>query len=217
MLVTEAEPVYITGAVMSPGGIYLREQLMLSRALAMVGGARKEAKLTDVRVFRQVPGSANQEVINVDVAAIKKNEKPDFLLQAYDVIEVAEAGMFSSSRIASTLMGAISGGITAGSRRREPSCPAGNLLRNNRRVKRMNRKTMAGDRRRRKLITALWALGLAAVVITLIYLERTAILYILCTLGVTALLVIVAFSDLAHTDAKSKQAADAAGVADKVS
>src|SRR5215211_27480 len=29
VLVTEAEPVYMTGAVMSPGGIYLREQLML--------------------------------------------------------------------------------------------------------------------------------------------------------------------------------------------
>jgi polysaccharide export outer membrane protein len=112
VLVTEAEPVYITGAVMSPGGIYLREQLMLSRALAMVGGARKEAKLSDVRVYRQIPGSANQEVIHVDVSAIKKNEKPDFLLQAYDVIEVSEAGMFSSSRIGSTLMGALSGGIT---------------------------------------------------------------------------------------------------------
>src|ERR1700752_1175620 len=90
VLVTEAEPVYITGAVMSPGGIYLRDQLMLSRALAMVGGARKEAKLNDVRVYRQIPGSANQEVIHVDVGAIKKNQKPDFLLQAYDVIEVSE-------------------------------------------------------------------------------------------------------------------------------
>ena len=110
---TEAEPVYITGAVNSPGGIYLRDQLMLSRALAMVGGARKEAKLTDVRVFRQVPGSANQEVIHVDVAAIKKNQKPDFLLQPYDVIEVSEAGMFSSSRIGSTLMGAITGGMSS--------------------------------------------------------------------------------------------------------
>lgn len=114
VLVTEAEPVYITGSVMSPGGIYLREQLMLSRALAMVGGARKEAKLTEVKVFRQVPGSANQEVIVVDVAAIKKNQKPDFLLQAYDVIEVSEAGMFSSTRIGSTLLGALSGGISAG-------------------------------------------------------------------------------------------------------
>lgn len=65
----------------------------------------------------------------------------------------------------------------------------------------MTRKTLAGDRRRRKLITALWALLLAVVVILLIYLEKTAVLYILCTLGVTALLVIVAYSDLAHRDA----------------
>jgi polysaccharide export outer membrane protein len=112
VLVTEAEPVYITGAVMSPGGIYLREQLMLSRALAMVGGVRKEAKMSDVRIYRQVPGSANQEVIHVDLGAIRKNEKPDFLLEPYDVIEVSEAGMFSSSRIGSTLMGALSGGLT---------------------------------------------------------------------------------------------------------
>lgn len=80
----------------------------------------------------------------------------------------------------------------------------------------MNRKTLAGDRRRRKLMTALWALLLTVVVIVLIYLEQTAVLYILCTLGVTALLVIVAFSDLAHSDAKSEdlaQATDAPGVA----
>lgn len=113
VLVTEAEPVYITGSVMSPGGIFLRDQLMLSRALAMVGGARKEAKLSDVRIYRQIPGSNNQEVITVDVAAIKKNQKPDFLLQAYDVIEVPEAGMFSSSRIGSTLMGALTGGLSS--------------------------------------------------------------------------------------------------------
>ena len=79
----------------------------------------------------------------------------------------------------------------------------------------MSQKTLAGDRRRRKLITVLWALLLAVVVILLIYLEKTAILYILCTLGVTALLVIVAFSDLAQRDAKGGigQETDAAGVA----
>ena len=101
MLVTEAEPVYITGAVLSPGGIYLRDQLMLSRALAMVGGARKEAKLNDVRIYRQVPGSRIRKSYTSTLAAIKKNQKPDFLLQAYDVIEVSEAGMFSASRIGS--------------------------------------------------------------------------------------------------------------------
>ena len=82
----------------------------------------------------------------------------------------------------------------------------------------MNRKTIADDRRRRKLMTLAWSLGLAVIVITLIYLEKTAILYILCTLGVTALLLIVAFSDLAHADeraAQMDQAKDAAGVANR--
>jgi hypothetical protein len=77
---------------------------------------------------------------------------------------------------------------------------------------------MAGDRRRRKMMTFLWSLALAVVVIALIYLEKTAILYILCTLGVTALLVIVAFSDLAHGENANQplaQADDAAGVANR--
>lgn len=112
VLVTEAEPVYITGAVMSPGGIYLRDQLTLSRALAMVGGARKEAKLNEVKIYRQHPGATTQDTIVVDVAAIKKNQKPDFVLQPYDIIEVTEAGMFSSSRIGATLVGALTGGLT---------------------------------------------------------------------------------------------------------
>ena len=113
VLVTEAEPVYITGAVVQPSGIYLRDQLMLSRALAMVGGTRKEAKLNDVRIYRQIPNSANQEVIHVDVAAIKKNQKPDFVLQAYDVIEVSESGMFSKDRIGSTVLSALTGSLTS--------------------------------------------------------------------------------------------------------
>ena len=82
----------------------------------------------------------------------------------------------------------------------------------------MNRKTITGDRRRRKTITLLWALGLAALVITLIVLEKTAILYILCTLGVTVLLVIVGMSDLAHAEAAQGEvqpAKDAASVANR--
>lgn len=109
--VTEAEPVYIIGSVNAPQGVYLRDQLTLSRALAMVGGARKEAKISDVRVFRQKPGDVDQEVIHIDYGAIKKNEKPDFFLQAFDVIEVPEAGLFSSTRIIPTLMGAVSGSV----------------------------------------------------------------------------------------------------------
>jgi len=111
ILVTEAEPVYITGSVQSPQGVYIRDQLTLSRALAMVGGIKKEAKASDVRIYRQKPGSSDQETIRVDLTAIKKNQKPDVLLQPYDVIEVPEASMLSSSRIGQTLFSAVTGGI----------------------------------------------------------------------------------------------------------
>ncbi len=111
IIVTEAEPVYITGSVVSPQGIFLRDQLTLSRALAMVGGARKEAKISDVRVYRQKPGATDQEMIRVDYAAIKKNQKPDFFLQPFDVVEVPEASMLSSARIMPTLFGALTGGL----------------------------------------------------------------------------------------------------------
>ena len=113
ILVTEAEPVYITGSVVSPQGVYMREQLTLGRALAMVGGVRKEAKASDIRIYRQKPGVTEQETIHVDYSAIKKNQKPDVLLQAYDIIEVPEAGMFSSGRIGQTLLGAFTGAVNA--------------------------------------------------------------------------------------------------------
>jgi polysaccharide export outer membrane protein len=113
VLVTEAEPVYITGSVVSPSGIFLREKLTLSLALAMVGGPRKEAKLSDVRIHRQKLGSTQKEVIKVDFGAIRKNLQPDIFLQPYDVIEVPEAGPWSGSRILDTLTGALTGGLTS--------------------------------------------------------------------------------------------------------
>jgi len=78
----------------------------------MVGGARKEAKLSDVMVYRLVPGTTEQKTFHVDVASIKKNQKPDFVLEPYDTIEVSESGMFSGARIGQTLLSAFTGGIT---------------------------------------------------------------------------------------------------------
>lgn len=111
IMVTEAEPVYVTGSVYVPQGIFLTDNLTVSRALAMVGGIRKEAKMDDVRIYRQKPGAQTQDVIRVDYAAIKKNKTPDILLQPYDIIDVPEAGMLSKSRIGQTLIGAITGSL----------------------------------------------------------------------------------------------------------
>jgi len=60
----------------------------------------------------------------------------------------------------------------------------------------MKRKTAADDRRKRKMMTILWTALLALGTIILLYKEMTALLYILATLGVTALLLAVAMADL---------------------
>ncbi|HEV2884893.1 MAG TPA: hypothetical protein VGW36_08545 [Pyrinomonadaceae bacterium] len=63
-----------------------------------------------------------------------------------------------------------------------------------------SKKTLGSDRRRRRLITFTWAGALTVLVFALIYWEQTAVLYILATLGVTALLIVVALSDLGRAE-----------------
>lgn len=111
VMVTEAEPVYVTGSVLQPQAIYLTDNLMLTRALAMVGGATKEAKTNDVQIYRQKPGALAPEVIRVDYAAIKKLQKPDVLLQAFDQVDVPQAGLLSRGRLGQTLMGIVTGTV----------------------------------------------------------------------------------------------------------
>lgn len=72
------------------------------------------------------------------------------------------------------------------------------------------RKTAGGRNR-----TLLWIGAIALIVFLLIYFEQTAILYVLATLGVTALLLIVAFADLKGVPSASdlpKPADDAAAI-----
>jgi heme A synthase len=48
----------------------------------------------------------------------------------------------------------------------------------------------------RRTVALLWLLGVAIVIGTLIYLEQIAILYLLATISLVALLLIVAFANL---------------------
>jgi len=50
----------------------------------------------------------------------------------------------------------------------------------------------------RRSVALLWLLAVAVVIGTLIYLEQIAILYVLATISIVALLLIVAFADLEH-------------------
>src|SRR5687768_12787637 len=104
VLVTEAVPVYITGSVVSPGSVLASDKLTLSKALGMVGGTRKEAKLSEIKIFGQ-KGTGAQEILNVDFEAIKKNKQPDILLQPYDLIEVSDSGPFGNGNWLQILAG----------------------------------------------------------------------------------------------------------------
>lgn len=104
VLVTEAVPVYITGSVVSPGSVMLTDQLTLSKALGMVGGTRKEAKLSEIKIYRQ-KGNAPQDVLKVDFEAVKKSQQPDIFLQPYDVIEVTDTGFWEGGNVLKVLAG----------------------------------------------------------------------------------------------------------------
>jgi hypothetical protein len=48
-------------------------------------------------------------------------------------------------------------------------------------------------------MTLLWIVAMAAIIVGLMYWEQIALLYVLATLGMTALLVVVAVADLGGT------------------
>lgn len=64
----------------------------------------------------------------------------------------------------------------------------------------MSQRIKATKIKRGRGFTYLWIFGLAILVFSLIYFEQTALLYIFATLGVTALLIIVAFADLGRSE-----------------
>jgi hypothetical protein len=63
--------------------------------------------------------------------------------------------------------------------------------------------------KKRRNLTYLWIFGLALVVFLLIYFDKTELLYVLATLGVTALLVIVATADLGAHERSENALTDA--------
>lgn len=66
------------------------------------------------------------------------------------------------------------------------------------------------ENRRRKLRTSAWIVAVALVTIALLYEEQIALLYLLATAGVTALLVVVARADLSGARRATTDQADTA-------
>jgi polysaccharide export outer membrane protein len=110
--VAEAAPIYITGSVAQPANLYLRDKMTLHRALSIVGGP-KNAKESQVRIYRQKPGMMKTETLTIDYKAIKQGKKEDIALQPYDIIEVPENGVWSAKGVAKMLTGLATSGAAS--------------------------------------------------------------------------------------------------------
>ncbi|MDX6558162.1 MAG: polysaccharide biosynthesis/export protein [Blastocatellia bacterium] len=95
VIVTEGLPIYITGGVVQPGPVTLKDQMTLLRAIAMAGGIQRLAKGSQIHIYRQKEGKIGQDDLKVNYDAIKNGKQPDILLQAYDIIDVRMLNQFS--------------------------------------------------------------------------------------------------------------------------
>lgn len=111
IIVPEAAPVYVTGAVRSPTGIYLRDGMSLMTAIAMVGGLTPDAKADTITIWRKKTGSVEPEKLVVNFNDIRKEKAKDIPLQAYDIIDVKDNSRSAKNVLRGMLMGGASNGV----------------------------------------------------------------------------------------------------------
>jgi polysaccharide biosynthesis/export protein len=99
VVVAEGEPVYVTGAVLAPQPIFMKDQLTLARAIAMSGGPQRLANTSAVHIYRKKDGLIGQEDLTYNYDAIRKGREKDVLLQPYDIIDVKNSGVFSPKNL----------------------------------------------------------------------------------------------------------------------
>lgn len=88
--VLEAKPVYVIGGVAAPKQLSVRSQITLSRAIDSAGGLAKGADAKKITIFRRVGSDTKTFVADLD--KIKAGQAADFVLQAFDVVEVSQDG-----------------------------------------------------------------------------------------------------------------------------
>ena len=92
VIVQRAAPVYITGEITNPQGVYIKEGgLSLHDAIAKLGGVRREAKTRDIKIYRLKANSKDREVLSANYDLIRKGAQKDIMLQPYDIVEVDKA------------------------------------------------------------------------------------------------------------------------------
>ena len=108
VIVTEGEPIYLTGYFTAPREIVMKDNMTLTRAVAMAGGLQKLAKGT-LYIYRQVKGKVGPDKMMVDFNAIREGKKPDVPLQAYDIIDARPQSALSAENWREMVLGLVKG------------------------------------------------------------------------------------------------------------
>jgi len=66
--------VYLTGAVFSPREVIMKDGMTLGRAIAMAAGVTRQAKGSEVHIYRQKDGKIGSEDMKINYDAIKKGQ-----------------------------------------------------------------------------------------------------------------------------------------------
>jgi protein involved in polysaccharide export with SLBB domain len=90
IVIFEASPVFLIGAVSSQGRIDHRPHLTVSRAIDSAGGLTKDAVPGRVTIFRRENGQAS--MIPVDLSSIRSNQAEDTVLMPFDIIDIPFKG-----------------------------------------------------------------------------------------------------------------------------
>lgn len=96
--VPEADQVFLTGGVMRPGPIPLRQATTLLQAIGIAGGFYPDAAKNRIRILRQLPGSSERKEELHDYEAIQKRKAKDVDLLPNDLIEVPSSTAKSMGR-----------------------------------------------------------------------------------------------------------------------
>jgi polysaccharide export outer membrane protein len=108
VVVTEGDPVYITGSVVTPRELTIRDKLTLTHAIAMASGPTKMAKTNEVHILRQKE-NGGQDDLKFNYDEIRKGKAPDVELKPFDIVQVGEAGLFSGKGMSDMFKGIVRG------------------------------------------------------------------------------------------------------------
>ncbi|HJZ83117.1 MAG TPA: polysaccharide biosynthesis/export family protein [Pyrinomonadaceae bacterium] len=110
VIVTEGDPIYITGAVVQPREMVLKDGLTLARAIMTAGGATRQAKTSEVHIYRKT--STGSDDIKVNFEEIKRGKEKDVPLQAYDIVEVRTSSPWSAKNLGDFFLNSVKSAST---------------------------------------------------------------------------------------------------------